>query len=72
MRADADPWLRGYGVRSLGKAAPVDTDTLFAIAEQFAPPGTDPADFANSISAANGITDASSLQIGQELIIPGE
>lgn len=32
VRADADPWLRGYGVRTLGKAAPVDTDTLFAIA----------------------------------------
>jgi len=47
-------------------------DTLFLIAEQFTPPGIDSADFANSIANANGITDPSSLQVGQELIIPNE
>ncbi|MGE3961579.1 MAG: LysM peptidoglycan-binding domain-containing protein [Dehalococcoidia bacterium] len=47
-------------------------DTLFLIADQFAPPGVDPTEFANSIAAANGITDPSSLQVGQELIIPAE
>lgn len=47
-------------------------DTLSLIAEQFTPPGVDPADFANSIANANGITDPSSLQVGQELIIPNE
>ena len=46
-------------------------DTLFAIAERFVPADTDPADFANEIATANGIADASLLQIGQELIIPG-
>ncbi len=47
-------------------------DTLFLIAEQFAPPGVDPADFASSIATANGITDPSSLQVGQELTIPAQ
>jgi len=47
-------------------------DSLFLIAEQFAPAGVDPADFATSIQNANGITDPSSLQVGQELIIPNE
>jgi Tfp pilus assembly protein FimV len=47
-------------------------DSLFLIAGQFAPPGVDPADFANSIQQANGITDPSALQVGQELIIPNE
>ena len=32
VRVDADPWLKGYGVRRLGEPAPVDADTLFAIA----------------------------------------
>lgn len=47
-------------------------DTLLAIAEQFAPAGTPPGDFAQRIQDANGITDPSSLQVGQELIIPAE
>ncbi len=47
-------------------------DSLLLIAEQFAPPGVDPGDFADSIQAANGIADPSSLQVGQELIIPNE
>lgn len=46
-------------------------DTLFAIAEQFAAPGQDVSAFANEIVAANNLPDASSLQIGDELIIPG-
>lgn len=47
-------------------------DTLLGIAEEFAPAGVDPADFQDRLQEANGITDPSSLQIGQELIIPGE
>ena len=47
-------------------------DTMFVIAEQFAPPGVEVADFADRIAQANGITDPSSLQVGQELIIPNE
>ena len=47
-------------------------DTMFLIADQFAPAGVAAADFANTIAQANGITDISSLQVGQELIIPSE
>lgn len=47
-------------------------DTMLLIAEQFAPPGVDPTVFADSIAAANGITDPSALQVGQELTIPNE
>ncbi|MEX2374845.1 MAG: LysM peptidoglycan-binding domain-containing protein [Dehalococcoidia bacterium] len=47
-------------------------DTLLAIAERFAPPGIIPGDFATRIQEVNGITDASSLQIGQELTIPDQ
>lgn len=47
-------------------------DTMLLIAEQFAPPGVDPTVFADSIAAANGITDPSALQVGQELTIPSE
>ena len=47
-------------------------DTMFLIAEQFAPAGVAAADFANTIAQANGITDISSLQVGQELIIPNQ
>lgn len=47
-------------------------DTLLIIAQQFAPAGTDPTTFANTIAAANGITDPSSLQVGQELTIPAQ
>ena len=47
-------------------------DTMFLIADQFAPAGVAAADFANTIAQANGITDISSLQVGQELIIPNE
>ncbi|MQC17898.1 MAG: LysM domain-containing protein [Chloroflexi bacterium] len=47
-------------------------DTLLGIAERFAPAGVAPGDFATRIQEVNGISDASSLQIGQELIIPGE
>lgn len=47
-------------------------DTMFLIADQFAPPGVAAADFANTIAQANGITDPSSLQVGQELSIPNQ
>jgi len=47
-------------------------DTMFLIADQYAPEGTAPTEFANAIAAANGITDLSSLQVGQELIIPAQ
>lgn len=47
-------------------------DTLFAIAERFAPAGTDATSFADSIARANNIADASTIQIGDELIIPAE
>ncbi len=47
-------------------------DTMFLIAEQFAPAGVAAADFADRIAQANGITDLSSLQVGQELLIPNE
>ncbi|MCK9487359.1 MAG: LysM peptidoglycan-binding domain-containing protein [Dehalococcoidia bacterium] len=46
-------------------------DTLFAIAERFAAPGQDVAALANEIVAANNLPDASSLSIGDELVIPG-
>ncbi len=46
-------------------------DTLYAIAERFAPPGTDVTTFMNEIISANNLPDASSLGIGDELIIPG-
>jgi len=45
-------------------------DTLLGIADRFAPSGVDSGTFANRIQEANGITDASQLQIGQELVIP--
>ncbi|MDF7777714.1 serine hydrolase [Sphingomonas sp. AOB5] len=32
VRAGAEPFLKGYGVRTMGKAAPVDTHTCFGIA----------------------------------------
>jgi nucleoid-associated protein YgaU len=47
-------------------------DTLFAIAERFAPSGTDATTFAQRIAEANNIADASTIQIGDELIIPAE
>lgn len=47
-------------------------DTLFAIAERFAPAGTDISTFANRIATANNIVDHTALQIGQVLVIPGE
>lgn len=46
-------------------------DTLFAIAEQFVAPGQDITTFMNEIIAANNLPDASSLQIGDTLVIPG-
>lgn len=45
-------------------------DTLNGIASQFAPDGVSTAEMADRISAANGITNPNSLQLGQELIIP--
>ncbi len=47
-------------------------DTLLGIAERFAPAGVAPGDFATRIQEVNGITDASALQIGQEITIPDE
>lgn len=47
-------------------------DTLFAIAERFAPAGVDATSFAESIARANNIADTSTIQIGDELIIPAE
>jgi nucleoid-associated protein YgaU len=45
-------------------------DTLFGIAEQFAPVGSDAAAFSQRIAEANGLSDLSQLQIGDELVIP--
>lgn len=47
-------------------------DTLFAIAERFAPPGVDVTTFANRIVAANNLSDAGQLSIGQQLTIPND
>ncbi len=45
-------------------------ETLTSIATLYLPPGSDPATFADQIAAANGITDPTSLAVGQVLTIP--
>jgi nucleoid-associated protein YgaU len=45
-------------------------DTLNGIAQQFAPEGVSTAEMADRIAEANGITNPSSIQLGQELVIP--
>ena len=47
-------------------------DTMFGIAEQFAPPGADVTTFAQRIAEANGITNPSNIAIGDELVIPSD
>jgi len=47
-----------------------DGDTLFGIAEQFAPPGTDPVAYAAEIAAANGLGEGAILNPGDVLILP--
>jgi LysM repeat protein len=45
-------------------------ETLISIAALYLPPGTDAAAFVDQIAAANGITDPTSLAVGQVLTIP--
>lgn len=47
-------------------------DTLYGIADQFAPPGVDPVAYAAQIAAANNLGDLSSAIInpGQTLVLP--
>ncbi|MEX1023427.1 MAG: LysM domain-containing protein [Dehalococcoidia bacterium] len=47
-------------------------DTLFAIAERFAPPGADLSAYADRLATVNNLADSASLSIGQVLIIPAE
>jgi LysM repeat protein len=45
-------------------------DTLLSIAEEHAPPGVDPVDYAERIAAANGISSDDIINPGEELILP--
>lgn len=47
-------------------------DTLFSIASAFASDPSQIESLANAIAVANGITDPSTIQVGQELIIPNQ
>ena len=45
-------------------------DTLITIAEQFAPPGVDPTDYADQIAAANGFSVDDPIRPDDELVLP--
>ena len=46
-------------------------DTLFDIAERFAPPGVEPAEYAEQIAAASGLSSVNDpLNPGDELVLP--
>ena len=45
-------------------------DTLFGIAERFAPPGVDSVDYADQIAAANGLSSPDDIAPGQTLVLP--
>jgi len=47
-----------------------DGDTLFGIAERFAPPGVEPFTYAEQIAAASGISIDKPLGVGSTLILP--
>ena len=47
-------------------------DTMFAIADLFLPAGRELNEFADEISAVNGIFDPTPIQVGQVLDIPGQ